>query len=103
MLIVSRGQSVQFKFIFISEGNIYDPTNNSTPLDIYFSVIRGEYGSGPIIDGPYSYLIQEENPEGPTYIEKSNSKELLFITKFQINYMREFILLLHKQLTPPEI
>ena len=55
MLIVSRGQSVQFKFIFISEGNIYDPTASSTPVDLYFSVIRGEYGSGPIIDGPYSY------------------------------------------------
>lgn len=78
MLIVSRGQSVQFKFIFISEGNIYDPTASSTPVDLYFSVIRGEYGSGPIIDGPYSYLIQEENPSGPTYIEKSNSKEFTF-------------------------
>jgi hypothetical protein len=80
----SRGQSVQFKFIFISEGNIYDPTDNSTPVDIYFSVIRGEYGSGPIIDGPYSYLIQEETPTGPTYIEKNNSKEFTFY--YQIPY-----------------
>ena len=78
MLLASRGQSVEFKFIFVSEGNIYDPTNLSTPKDIYFSVVRGDYGNGPIIDGPYSYLNQEATPSSDIYIEKINSYEFVF-------------------------
>lgn len=78
MLLVNRGQSVQFKFIFVSEGQIYDPTNLSEPKDIYFSVIRGDYGNGPIIDGPYSYLNQEATPSSGIYIEKVNSYEFIF-------------------------
>ena len=85
MLIVSKGQSVQFKFIFISEGDIYDPTDNATPLDIYFSIVRGDYGNGPIIDGPYSYLNQDETPTGTTYIEKSASKEFTFFYQVPAN------------------
>lgn len=81
MLILNRGQTAQFKFIFVSEGNIYDPTANSTPNDIYFSVIRGINGSGPVIDGPFSYLNQEESPSGPIYVEKTNGYE------FTLNYV----------------
>jgi hypothetical protein len=81
MLILNRGQSAQFKFIFVSEGNIYDPTSTSTPNDIYFSVIRGVNGAGPIIDGPFSFLNQEETPTTSIYIEKTNGYE------FTLNYV----------------
>lgn len=87
MLILNKGQSAQFKFIFVSEGDIYDPTSGATPNDIYFSIIRGTNGSGPIIDGPYSYLNQEENPIGPIYIEKTNGYEFTFNYVIPINLM----------------
>lgn len=80
MLILNRGQSAQFKFIFVSEGNIYDPTNSATPIDIYFTVVRGTNGTGPIIDGPFSYLNQGATPSG-IYITKTNKYE------FTLNYI----------------
>lgn len=76
MLQVYRGQSVQFKFIFVSEGNIYDPTSQDPPVDIIFTIIRGDYGTGPIIDGPYSY--NNQNPESNISIELNHSYEFTF-------------------------
>jgi hypothetical protein len=76
MIQVSRGQSVQFKFIFVSEGDIYDPTLQDPPIDIVFSIIRGDYGTGPVVDGPYSF--NNQNPESNISIEKNNSYEFVF-------------------------
>lgn len=76
MLQVYRGQSVQFKFIFVSEGNIYDPTNQDPPVDVIFTIIRGDYGTGPIIDGPYSF--NNQNPESNISIELNHSYEFTF-------------------------
>lgn len=76
MLQVYRGQSVQFKFIFVSEGNIYDPTSQDPPVDIIFSIVRGDYGTGPVVDGPYSY--DNQNPESNVSIQLDNSYEFIF-------------------------
>jgi hypothetical protein len=51
-----RGQFINFDFIFVAENNVYDPAILATPVDIYFSVRRGDYNSGPIVDGPFSFL-----------------------------------------------
>ena len=79
MLILTRGQTAQFKFVFVSESKIYDPTANGK--DIYFTVIRGDYRTGPVIDGPFSYLNQGATPNGPIYITKTNKYE------FTLNYV----------------
>lgn len=60
MLIVQPGTTAYFEFIFNEEGNFYDPTAGATPSDILISVYRGDLGSGPIIDGPYSFFYQDE-------------------------------------------
>jgi hypothetical protein len=78
MLIVNRNQQAQFKFIFTSNGQLYDPTSLSTPLDIYFTVIRSSYGTGPIIDGPFSFLSQNFPESGSISAVKANNYEFTF-------------------------
>ena len=73
MLILDRGVQAQFKFIFMSNGAVYDPT--ASGKDIYFSVVRGDNTTGPIIDGPYSYLITGATPNSRAYITKTNKYE----------------------------
>lgn len=85
MLVLSRGQSAEFKFIFVSEGDIYDPTSAATPKDIYFSVIRGTYGNGPVIDGPFSYLNQPATPNSDIYIIKEGTSTFIFNYKVPFN------------------
>lgn len=58
MLLLNRGQTAEFKFVFVSENQIYDPIANGK--DIYFTVIRGDYRTGPVIDGPFSFV--QQNP-----------------------------------------
>ncbi len=58
MIVLSKGQTAQFKFIFTDyDGSIYDPANLSTPVDVVVYVLRGDTGSGPVIDGPFSLLL----------------------------------------------
>lgn len=78
MLLLERGETAQFKFVFVSENLPYDPTNQATPIDVYFTIIRGDYGTGPVIDGPYSYLNQDPVPTGEIYIDLTNSYEFVF-------------------------
>lgn len=85
MLILDRGQQAQFKFVFVSEGNIYDPTSAATPIDVVFYVIRGDFSNGPIVDGPFSYLSQLSIPDPNVYIEKTNGYEFTLNYKVPIN------------------
>lgn len=78
MLLLSRGQLAEFKFIFVSEGNVYDPTSSSTPRDILFSIVRGGIGDGPIVDGPFSYLNQSATPNPDANIVKQGSSTFIF-------------------------
>jgi len=62
MLVLAKGQTAQFKFVFTDyDGSIYDPGNLSTPVDVVVYILRGDSGAGPIIDGPYSLLRQNAN------------------------------------------
>lgn len=78
MLLLNRDQLAEFKFIFVSENNIYDPTVAATPKDIYFSIVRGGIGNGPVIDGPFSYLNQSATPNPDANITKENSGVFTF-------------------------
>jgi len=52
--------------------------------DIYITIIRGEYGDGPVVDGPFSYLSQNsENDNWSISIE--NSGEITFTYKISEN------------------
>jgi hypothetical protein len=59
MLILNKGQTAKFKFIFTSDSQVYDPTGGTEASDIYFSVVRGDNGNGPIVDGPFSFIKQD--------------------------------------------
>jgi hypothetical protein len=78
MLVLSKGQTAQFKFVFTDfDGTIYDPTSLATPVDITVYVVRGDNGAGPIIDGPYLYLNQDPEATG-NRIEKISNGEYTF-------------------------
>lgn len=73
------GEIVNFKFIFSSDGDFYDPISidpnwttrngDATPYygsgqnDILIYLIRGEAGGGGIADGPFSYNAQSATPD----------------------------------------
>lgn len=79
MLILNRGQQGIFEFLFNEEGSFYDPTIGATPSDVLISVYRGNFGSGSVVDGPYSFLYQAATPSG-NYIEKSINNTVYFGT-----------------------
>jgi len=79
MSLYTHGETVTFKFIFNSNADFYDPitidpnwqTRNSTATpyygvninDIFITIVRGEYGSGGVVGGPYSYNAQSYTPD----------------------------------------
>ena len=79
MSLYIHGEVVTFKFIFNSNADFYDPitidpnwqTRNSTATpyygvninDIFVTIVRGEYGSGGVVGGPYSYNAQSYIPD----------------------------------------
>lgn len=78
MLILSKGQTAQFKFLFIDiDGTIYDPIDSATPSDVIVYVLRGESAGGPLISGPYSYFNQDPEETG-NRIERLSSGEYIF-------------------------
>jgi hypothetical protein len=81
MIKGTRGQVYQFRFIFVRQGQLYDPVNAATPSDVKVNVYRSEYGSGPLIDGPYSYFNQSSPPDSDTYIDLNSNGEFSFFYK----------------------
>lgn len=78
MLIVKKNQQVKFRFIFAADGEVYDPTNLSTPQDVTVSIIRGEGLAGSIIMMPISYLFSSATPDTTKYIVKESNSEFVF-------------------------
>lgn len=78
MIIANRNQFIECSFVFVSEGNIYDPTVLDQPIDIYFTIVRGDYGTGPIIDGPFSFLRDNSDDEDKFSITKVGSGQFIF-------------------------
>lgn len=78
MLVVSKGQSVDFKFLFAADGEIYDPTTQTIPEDVTVGVLRGDSLSGSVILNPISYNSSHATPDLSAYIEKTNNSEFIF-------------------------
>lgn len=87
MILASAGSSFSMRFIFYNRGSSFDPLEQSTPRDIYFTVVRGDYGDGQIIDGPYSYLNQAATPSGSGVIERVSSGEYKFTYTIPENFL----------------
>ena len=91
MLVLSKGQSAQFRFVFTDyDGSIYDPTTAATPIDVTIYVLRGDSAAGPVIDGPYLYLNQDPEVTG-NRIERISNGEYVFhytvpTNLFEYNY-----------------
>lgn len=78
MLVVKRSQSLKIKFLFVDLGEIYDPTQLATPIDVTISVVRGDSRFSSIIRNPISYLYTNATPDPNAYIERTNNSEFIF-------------------------
>lgn len=78
MILAYRNQFIENSFVFVSEGNIYDPTDSSTPTDVYFYITRSDYGTGPVIDGPFSFLRDNSDQQDRFTITKTSSGQFIF-------------------------
>ena len=87
MILVNSGSSISMRFVFYNQGSSFDPLEQATPKDLYFTIVRGDYGDGQIIDGPYSYLNQAATPSGPALIERVSSGEY----RFTYNVAEEYL------------
>lgn len=85
MLVLSKGQTADFKFVFTDyNGSIYDPGNIATPVDVVVYILRGDTGAGPVIDGPYSLLKQNANVND-NKIVRTGTGEYVFTYKVPNN------------------
>jgi len=87
MILASGGSIITSNFAFYNQGSSFDPLEQATPKDLYFSIVRGDYGDGQIIDGPFSYLNQAATPTGPAVIERVGSGEYSFRYTIPQNYL----------------
>jgi len=85
MLKVQAGSTYGFKFLFTESGQSYDPTSKATPSDVVAVVRRGDFGTGPIIDGPFSYDNQPATPDSDNYFSKTSDGEFTFYYKIPDN------------------
>lgn len=56
MLRAANMQIVNFRFGFIFSGSYFDPIAETTPVDVYATVVRGDIGSGNIVQPSVSLL-----------------------------------------------
>lgn len=84
MILGNRGQFIESRFIFISQGEIYDPTIRATPVDIYFSIVRGSVSSGAVVDGPYSYLRGNSEIADKVQVIRTGNGQFTFRYKIPI-------------------
>lgn len=70
MLVLNKGQTGNFKFIFVSESQLYNPVGLTNPVDIYFSIVRGDNETGAVVDGPFSFIQQDPYVAQPGQVSK---------------------------------
>lgn len=85
MLIVKKNDKIKINFLFVDAGEVYDPTNSSTPNDVTVSIIRGDNRFSSIIQNPISYLFTQATPDPNAYIEKTTNAEFSFNYKIPEN------------------
>jgi hypothetical protein len=81
MLALDKGQNVDFTFFFTLDNLLYDPIEQDVPKDIIATVYRGDTSSGPVVDGPYSFLLTPSEVENFPFFEKSNK---IFTFKYKV-------------------
>lgn len=78
MLVVKRNQSLKIKFLFVDSGEVYDPTELATPIDVTVSVVRGDSRYSAVIRNPISYIYTNATPDPNAYIQRTANSEFIF-------------------------
>ena len=78
MLVVKKNDRIKINFLFVDEGEVYDPTLLATPIDVTVFVARGDINLSSIIMTPISYLFTNATPDPNTYIQKGPNSEFSF-------------------------
>jgi hypothetical protein len=78
MITLYNNQRANFKFVFSSDLNVYNPLSLATPKEIIISIFRGDGTSGPVIDGPYSSTQQDSEVNKDSYISDNVYDEIVF-------------------------
>jgi hypothetical protein len=78
MLVVTPGNKIKINFLFIYNGDVYDPTTHATPSDVFVGVVRGDNVFSSVILNPISYLFTSATPDPNTYIEKISNSQFCF-------------------------
>jgi len=85
MIVSTPGDKIKVNFIFVHDGDVYDPTNQATPVDVLVGISRGANVASSIILSPISYLFTNATPDPNIYIEKKNNGEFSFNYKITNN------------------
>jgi hypothetical protein len=78
MLIVKKNEQIKINFIFVDNGEVYDPTLEENPIDVTVAVVRGDNIFSAIIQNPISYLFTNTDPDPKAYIVKTANSEFSF-------------------------
>jgi len=78
VLVVKRNQALKIKFLFVDLGEVYDPTQLATPIDVTVAIVRGDSRFSSVIKSPISYLYTNATPDPNAYIERSENSEFIF-------------------------
>jgi len=79
MIKAYNNQRVNFKFVFSSDLNVYNPLSLSTPKEVIINVYRGDGTSGAVVAGPYSSMYQDSQVNEDSYISQNNYNEITFL------------------------
>ena len=85
MLVVKKNDRIKINFLFVDEGEVYDPTLGSTPLDVTVAVVRDDSAYSSVIKNPISYLYTSATPDPDAYIQKNENSEFTFNYKIPEN------------------
>lgn len=78
MITLHNNQRANFKFVFKSSSNIYNPLTLTTPQEIIVNVYRGDGTSGAVIAGPFSSIYQDSAVNVDSYISSNVYDEIIF-------------------------
>lgn len=78
MISLYNNQRANFKFVFSSDLNIYNPLSLSTPKEVIINIYRGDGTSGAIVAGPYSSSNQDSEVNEDSYISSNIYDEIVF-------------------------
>lgn len=78
MLIVRKNDKIKINFLFIDNGEVYDPTLEEIPIDVTVGIVRANSEFSGIIQNPISYFFNKEEPDPNSYIERNSNSQFSF-------------------------